>query len=147
MAMLAFIGYNAGDYFAHWLAMFGRMTHPPKIFVVNWFRKGDDGRFLWPGYGENMRVLDWIIDRCVGRAGAEETPLGFVPRVSDLDLRGIEASTQAIERVLRVDRAEWEKELELHKEWLDHLGPTVPEAIRLQHELLVSSLKAVQPST
>jgi phosphoenolpyruvate carboxykinase (GTP) len=145
MAMLAFIGYNAGDYFAHWLSMFGKMTHPPKIFMVNWFRKGNDGRFLWPGYGENMRVLKWVIDRSVGRAGAEETPVGYVPRVSDLDLRGIEASTEAVEKALRVDRTEWEKELELHKEWLDHLGPTVPEPVRLQHELLKSSLKAVLP--
>src|SRR5512142_373250 len=145
MAMLAFIGYNAGDYFAHWLAMFGKMTHPPKIFMVNWFRKGDDGRFLWPGYGENMRVLKWVIDRSVGRAGAQETPVGYVPRVSDLDLRGIEASTAAVERALRVDRTEWEKELELHKEWLDHLGSTVPEPVRLQHELLKTSLEAVLP--
>ncbi|HEY6959105.1 MAG TPA: phosphoenolpyruvate carboxykinase (GTP) [Candidatus Limnocylindria bacterium] len=147
MAMLAFIGYNAGDYFAHWLSMFGRMTHPPKIFMVNWFRKGDDGRFLWPGYGENIRVLNWVIDRCVGRATAEETPIGYVPRLSDLDLRGLDVSTDAVAKALRIDRDEWDKELQLHKEWLEHLGPTVPEAVRLQHELLVSSLKAVQPGT
>jgi len=142
MAMLAFIGYDAGAYFAHWLAMFGRMTHPPKMFLVNWFRKGEDGRYLWPGYGQNMRALKWIIDRSVARAGAEETPIGYVPRVSDLDLRGIDASTDAIEAALRVDRAEWEKELEAHGDWFDRIG-TVPDALRLQRRLLLASLKAV----
>jgi phosphoenolpyruvate carboxykinase (GTP) len=145
MAMLAFIGYNAGDYFAHWLSMFGRMTHPPKIFMVNWFRKGADGRYLWPGYGENMRVLKWVIDRSVGRVGAMETPIGYVPRVSDLDLHGLDASPDAVEGALRIDRDEWEKELAAHGEWLDHLGPSVPEALRVQHSLLTSSLKAVLP--
>jgi len=142
MAMLAFIGYDAGAYFAHWLSMFGKMTHPPKIFLVNWFRKGDDGRYLWPGYGENMRVLKWVIDRCVGRAAAMETPIGYVPRLSDLDLRGLEASEEAVERALRVDRAEWEKELEQHGDWFDRIA-TVPDALRLQRRLLLSSLKAL----
>ena len=142
MAMLAFIGYDAGTYFSHWLAMFGRMTHPPKIFLVNWFRKSEDGKYLWPGYGENMRVLKWIIDRAVGRAGAMETPIGYTPRLGDLDLRGIDATADAIEKALRVDRDEWEKELEAHGDWLESLGGTVPEALRLQRQLLVSSLKA-----
>ena len=143
MAMLAFIGYDAGAYFAHWLAMFGRMTRPPKMFIVNWFRKGDDGGYLWPGYGDNMRVLEWIIDRSAGRADALETPIGYTPRVADLDLRGIAASTEAVDRALRVDRAEWEKELEAHGDWFDKLGGTVPEALRLQRRLLLSSLKAL----
>ena len=145
MAMLAFIGYNAGDYFAHWLAMFGRMSHPPKIFMVNWFRKGADGRFLWPGYGENMRVLKWVIDRSVGRAGAMETPVGYVPRITDLDINGLNASADAVEAALRVDRDEWEQELDEHGKWLASLGPRVPEPLHLQHSLLVSSLKAVLP--
>ncbi len=145
MAMLAFIGYNAGDYFSHWLSMFGRMSRPPRIFMVNWFRKGGDGRYLWPGYGENMRVLKWVIDRSVGRAGAMETPIGYVPRLSDLDLHGLDASTDAVEGALRFDRDEWDKELEEHGKWLAGLGPRVPEALHLQHRLLVSSLKAVLP--
>jgi phosphoenolpyruvate carboxykinase (GTP) len=103
MAMLAFIGYDAGTYFAHWLSMFGRMKQPPKIFLVNWFRKSDDGKYLWPGYGQNMRVMKWIIDRCAGRAGAMETPIGYTPRPTDLDLRGIDASVDAIAAALRVD--------------------------------------------
>jgi phosphoenolpyruvate carboxykinase (GTP) len=143
MAMLAFIGYDAGTYFAHWLSMFGHMSRPPKIFLVNWFRKGEDGRFLWPGYGQNMRVLKWVIDRAAGRGGAGETPIGYIPRASDLELRGIDASAEAVERALSVDRAEWEKELEAHGDWFDRLGGTVPEALRLQRRLLLSSLKAV----
>ena len=145
MAMLAFIGYDAGTYFAHWLSMFGRMTRPPKIFLVNWFRKGDDGRYLWPGYGQNMRVLKWIIDRSssTGRAGAMETPIGYLPRLEDLDLRGIEAGTEAVERALRVDPAEWEKELEAHADWFEKLGGSVPEPLRLQRRLLLGSLKAL----
>jgi phosphoenolpyruvate carboxykinase (GTP) len=89
-----------------------------------------------------MRVLKWIIDRSAGRAGALETPIGFVPRLSDLDLRGLDASTDAVERALRVDPAEWEKELEAHADWFEKLGGTVPEALRLQRRLLLSSLKA-----
>jgi phosphoenolpyruvate carboxykinase (GTP) len=143
MAMLAFIGYDAGAYFAHWLAMFGKMKQPPKIFLVNWFRKSDDGRYLWPGYGQNMRVLKWIIDRSAGRAGAMETPIGYTPRLGDLDLRGIDASTEAIAAALRVDRAEWEKELEQHGDWFEKLGGTVPDALRLQRRLLLSSVKAL----
>jgi phosphoenolpyruvate carboxykinase (GTP) len=142
MAMLAFIGYDAGTYFAHWLSMFGRMKQPPKIFLVNWFRKSDDGKYLWPGYGQNMRVMKWIIDRCAGRAGAMETPIGYTPRPTDLDLRGIDASVDAIAAALRVDPDEWTKELEAHADWFEKIGGTVPEALRLQRRLLLASLKA-----
>ncbi len=147
MAMLAFIGYDAGDYFAHWLSMFGRMKHPPKIFMVNWFRKDDDGKYLWPGYGENMRVLKWIIDRCEGRASALETPIGYVPRTEDLDLRGLDTPASRVERALRVDEGEWRAELEEHRAWLEKLGPTVPEPLRLQRDLLASSLDALKPDS
>jgi len=142
MAMLAFIGYDAGAYFTHWLSMFGRMKQPPKIFLVNWFRKSEEGQYLWPGYGQNMRVLKWIIDRCAGRAGALETPIGYTPRRSDLDLRGIDAKPDAIDAALRVDPDEWTKELEQHGDWFEKLGGTVPEALRLQRRLLLASLKA-----
>ena len=145
MAMLAFIGYNAGDYFAHWLSMFGRMAHPPKIFLVNWFRKDADGKYVWPGYGENMRVLRWIIDRCEGRASAVETPIGFLPRAGDLDLRGLDTPASRVEQALRVDEAEWRAELEEHGKWFEKIGPTVPEALRLQRRLLLSSLDALKP--
>jgi phosphoenolpyruvate carboxykinase (GTP) len=114
--------------------------------MVNWFRKSDEGRFLWPGYGQNMRVLKWIIDRCAGRAGAMETPIGYTPRLSDLDLRGIDASPDAIESALRVDPTEWMKELEAHADWFEKIGGSVPEALRLQRRLLLATLKAEQPN-
>jgi phosphoenolpyruvate carboxykinase (GTP) len=109
---------------------------------VNWFRKDGGGNYLWPGYGQNMRVMKWIIDRCAGRAGAMETPIGYTPRPTDLDLRGIDASVDAIAAALRVDPDEWTKELEAHADWFEKIGGTVPEALRLQRRLLLASLKA-----
>ncbi len=140
MANIPFIGYDAGEYLQHWLEMGARIPKPPRLFLVNWFRKDGNGRFLWPGYGENMRVLEWILGRCDGRAAARETPVGWVPRATDLELRDLPATPEAVERTLRVDPAEWRKELDLHQEWLDRLGPTVPRALRLQHDLLVEAV-------
>ena len=96
MAMLPFCGYNMGNYFSHWLAMGAKIKRPPSIFMVNWFRKDRDGSFLWPGYGENLRVLKWIVDRVKGRAGAHQTPIGLLPRADDLDLTGLDISNQQI---------------------------------------------------
>jgi phosphoenolpyruvate carboxykinase (GTP) len=146
MAMLAFIGYDAGTYFEHWLSMFDRIPRPPRLFLVNWFRKGGDGKYLWPGFGENMRVLKWILDRCDGRAGARESPVGWTPRESDLELRGLDTDRARIAASLQVDPAEWRTELDAHGEWLDRLGDTVPEALRLQRRLLLASLKAKLPN-
>ena len=94
MAMLPFCGYNIGDYFRHWLATGPRLTNPPLIFHVNWFRKNAEGKFLWPGFGDNMRVLKWIIDRCEGRGGGEASPIGCVPRPEDLDLEGLDSVSE-----------------------------------------------------
>jgi phosphoenolpyruvate carboxykinase (GTP) len=108
MAMLPFCGYNMGDYFSHWLAMGDRAAKPPKIFRVNWFRKDDQGKFLWPGYGENMRVLKWMVERIHGeRREAEETPIGFIPRPGDLDTHGLSLAPEKLRETLRVDSAEW----------------------------------------
>jgi len=142
MANIPFVGYDMGRYLGHWLEMGARIPHPPRIFLVNWFRKAGDGKYLWPGYGENMRVLEWVLERCEGKAGAKETPVGWTPRPSDLELRDLAADPAAVEASVRVDRAEWREELRLQGRWLDELGPTVPRALRLQHDLLEASLPA-----
>ena len=107
MAMLPFCGYNMADYFEHWLSMQNRLTQPPKIFRVNWFRRGADGKFLWPGYGENMRVLKWMVERVRGAAGAVETPIGYIPTPDALDTRGLDLAPERLREALRVDPTEW----------------------------------------
>ncbi|HVO31582.1 MAG TPA: phosphoenolpyruvate carboxykinase (GTP) [bacterium] len=146
MAMIPFCGYNMGDYFAHWLEMVGRIPYPPKIFMVNWFRKNAGGKFTWPGYGENMRVLKWIVDRALGRTGGKETLVGWVPREGDLDLSGMDitADDWAEATAIRVD--EWKREIESQKEFFDKIGPTMPKTLSLQRELLLSSLDASTPA-
>jgi len=140
MAMLPFCGYDMGTYFGHWLRMQGRIPHPPKMFMVNWFRKGPDGRFLWPGYGENMRVLKWIIDRANGTVGAQETLLGWVPRPEHLDLTGLDASPESVKESTRIDYAEWRHEVHDQGEFFKTLGPTMPRTLELWRELLASRL-------
>ena len=112
MAMLPFCGYHMGDYFQHWLDMGRAIPHPPKIFHVNWFRKGADGKFLWPGFGDNVRVLKWILERVEGKGQAAETPIGFVPTRDALTLDGLNISPETMEELLRVDPADWQKEAE-----------------------------------
>ena len=131
MAMLPFIGYNAGDYLAHWLdvAKTHDTTKLPRIFYVNWFRRGDDGGYLWPGFGENSRVLKWIAGRIDGTAEAVETPIGFVPAAGAMDLDGLGLSTEAVEKALEVDVEEWKAELPLIEEWLDRVGDKVPAVL------------------
>src|SRR5690606_23808749 len=110
MAMLPFIGYNIRDYLVHWFKMRKKMTDCPRIFHVNWFRKNDEGKFIWPGFGENMRVLKWIIDRAHGRAYAKETPLGWMPRAGDLDLGGLNLSRENLAMLESVDSEDFKKE-------------------------------------
>lgn len=141
MANIPFVGYDMGTYFQHWLEMGARMAHPPRIFLVNWFRKDLGGRYLWPGFGENMRVLEWVLGRCDGRAGARETAVGWTPRAADLELRELRAGADAVEAALRVDTDEWREEVSQQGQWLRGLGPTVPRALSLQHELLAESLE------
>ena len=113
MAMLPFLGYNVGDYFAHWIDIGKNADESkmPKIFFVNWFRRGDDGRFLWPGFGENSRVMKWIIDRIEQKAGGKTTPIGTVPTADDLDLDGLDVDAADVDEALAVNAAEWRKEL------------------------------------
>ncbi len=141
MAMLAFCGYNMGDYFAHWMKMGSAVHHPPKIFRVNWFRRGSDGKFIWPGFGENMRVLTWVVDRCHGRAKGIATPLGIMPSFEDLAWAGLEKfGREKYAEVSSVDRKAWQDELASHDELFGKLGRHLPGALeqrrRKLHELL-----------
>jgi phosphoenolpyruvate carboxykinase (GTP) len=141
MAMLPFCGYDMGDYFGHWLKIQERLADPPPIFLVNWFRKGPDGKFLWPGFGENMRVLAWVLARAAGSVGASETPLGLVPRPGDLDTEGLGLTPEQVKQATAIDLAEWGPELESQGELFTKLEKTLPAAIRLERELLMARLE------
>ena len=139
-AMLPFCGYHIGDYFQHWLDMGKAVAHPPRIFSVNWFRKDERGRFVWPGFGQNMRVLKWIFDRCAGRAGAAETPLGFVPRFADLDWNGFDFGARRFSNVMDVNLGLWERELGLHDQFFARLGSKRPEALMSERDRLAGRI-------
>jgi phosphoenolpyruvate carboxykinase (GTP) len=140
MAMLPFCGYNMGAYFGHWLKMRKIIKKPPKIFHVNWFRKDRDGQFLWPGFGDNMRVLKWMVDRCRGRVGADETPLGWMPAASDIDLEGLDYDRARLEEALSIDVAEWKKEVLAQDDLFLRLHSDLPLELHYQRELLISRL-------
>ena len=141
MAMLPFCGYNMGDYFRHWITMRKLIKFPPRIFHVNWFRKDSDGKFLWPGFGENMRVLKWIVDRCNGRANAVETPLGWVPYAKDFDLSGLaEYSPAQFDRVQDINYDDWRRELLQQDELFMKIYSHLPKELIFQRELLVARL-------
>ncbi|MBA3961310.1 MAG: phosphoenolpyruvate carboxykinase (GTP) [Chthoniobacterales bacterium] len=141
MAMLPFCGYNIGDYFRHWLETGPRLTNPPLIFHVNWFRKDATGKYLWPGFGDNMRVLKWMIDRCEDKSGAQRTAIGCIPRAEDLDLEGLEGvSAEQLKTLLWVEPNEWMKELAGQKEFFDSLAPNVPKELLAQGEKLAERL-------
>jgi phosphoenolpyruvate carboxykinase (GTP) len=130
MAMLPFCGYNMGEYWAHWLRMRDIIKNPPKLFMVNWFRKSADGKFLWPGYGENLRVLKWMIDRIHDRIPARKTAVGSVPDVTDLDLTGLEIAPDDLREALAVRPEEWKIEMQSASEFFDKIGATVPTELR-----------------
>ena len=135
MAMLPFCGYNMGHYFQHWLEIGPRLANPPLIFNVNWFRKSADGKFLWPGFGDNMRVLKWIIDRCEGKGGAAESPIGFVPRHADLDREELDGVTEdAMKELLAVKSSEWKTELEGQSKFFQTLEPDMPAQLLAEHD-------------
>jgi phosphoenolpyruvate carboxykinase (GTP) len=140
MAMLPFIGYNIRDYLVHWFRMRKRMTDCPRIFHVNWFRKDDQGRFLWPGFGENMRVLKWIIDRCQGRAYASETSIGWMPRPDDIDLDGLSISREQFKQLQTVSNEEVKAEILSQEELFLKLAGDLPKEMIFQRELLVARL-------
>ena len=130
-AMLPFCGYNMADYFQHWLDVGASSDESklPKIFYVNWFRRGDDGRWLWPGYGENSRVLEWVFERVAGRGDALETPIGAVPTMASLNTEGLDMSDADVEELLRVDKDEWRKEVPLIREHFATFGDRLPDSL------------------
>ena len=142
MAMLPFCGYHMGDYFAHWLAMGEKLgDKAPKIFNVNWFRTDDEGNFIWPGFGDNMRVLNWIIDRCEGKADAEETAIGFVPKAEDIDLTDLDFDLETLKSILKVDKDIWTAEAAEIEEHYKKFGDKLPEELKAQLESLKAALK------
>ncbi|MFL6600974.1 MAG: phosphoenolpyruvate carboxykinase (GTP) [Steroidobacteraceae bacterium] len=126
MAMQPFCGYNFGDYWQHWLDVGAKLTRPPGIYHVNWFRRDADGKFLWPGYGENLRVLEWVLNRCAGHVGATETPIGRLPRPEDLNMQGLNVSSEAMKALLCVDPALWKKEVTEIRSYLEQYGSRLP---------------------
>ncbi|HEU4618616.1 MAG TPA: phosphoenolpyruvate carboxykinase (GTP) [Gammaproteobacteria bacterium] len=142
MAMKPFCGYNYGDYWAHWLSFEQRTEKLPRIYHVNWFRRDSNGKFLWPGYGENLRVLRWMIDRCEGRIGAVEAPIGYLPRKEDIDLTGLDGvSSATLEQLLAVDRAQWRTEMDHLGEYLHSFGDRLPARIDAEHRKVVAALQ------
>ena len=133
MAMKPFAGYNYGDYFGHWLDVGAKLKRPPHVFHVNWFRQSANGDFLWPGFGDNLRVLSWILDRCEGRASAQETAIGFLPRPSDLNLAGADVSPQAMNELTTLDKAAWVREVAEFRKYLQEFGARTPQ--RMYDEL------------
>ena len=141
MAMLPFCGYNMGDYFSHWLEMGEKLgDKAPKIFNVNWFRLDDEGNFIWPGFGDNMRVLLWMLDRCEGKVGAKETPIGYVPEVDDLDMEGLDISKETLADLLNVDNGIWKDEAAGIEEFYKKFGDHLPAELKKQLDDLKARL-------
>ena len=142
MAMLPFCGYNMGDYFGHWLRVGAGLKHPPLIFNVNWFRRGPNREFLWPGFGDNLRVLRWIVERCNGSGRAVETPIGWVPPIDAIDTRGLDVSAETMQQLLHIDAAAWKQELEDMDEYLKRFGDRLPAGIAEQQRRLAARLQS-----
>jgi phosphoenolpyruvate carboxykinase (GTP) len=140
MAMKPFCGYNYADYWAHWLSFAKRSTKLPKIFHVNWFRRDASGKFLWPGFGDNLRVLRWIIDRCEAKVDAVETPIGFLPKPGDIDLQGLDVSKSTLEQLLAVDPEQWRKEMASIGEYFGEFGERLPAELKDEHQKVVRAL-------
>ena len=143
MAMLPFCGYNMADYWQHWFNMGEKLgDKAPKIFNVNWFRKDEDGNFMWPGFGDNLRVLEWILKRCDGTVGAKDTAIGYLPEPTDIDLEGIEGVTEeSLASILDVDKELWRSEAEGIEEFYSKFGDKLPAGIREQINTLKNNLK------
>ncbi len=141
MAMLPFCGYNMGEYFAHWLEMGTKAAHAPKIFHVNWFRTDKDGNFIWPGFGDNFRVLLWILDRCAGKADAVDSAIGYLPKPEDIDTEGLDISADTMKELLTVDTESWIADLDSIKEFYAKIGDTMPKGLLDELATLEANLK------
>jgi phosphoenolpyruvate carboxykinase (GTP) len=143
MAMLPFCGYNMADYFGHWLEVGRTIPHPPKIFHVNWFRTDAQGNFLWPGFGQNVRVLKWILERVRDGGKAVETPVGWVPTTDGIEREGLDLPTSTLEELLRIDRADWQQEVASQRKFFEQFGSRLPPEIQQEHEALAQRLTQV----
>ncbi|MFC1768001.1 phosphoenolpyruvate carboxykinase (GTP) [Candidatus Margulisiibacteriota bacterium] len=143
MAMRPFCGYNMSDYFKHWLKMGKLMSRPPKIFHVNWFRTDEDGKFMWPGFGENLRVLEWIIDRCRSKVDAKQSPIGYIPNIDDIDMTGLDLPSGTMEKLFEINKEEWLKELSDQKGFFSQFGKTMPKEITEEHKALEQRIKGL----
>ena len=140
MAMRPFAGYHMGDYFGHWLEMGKKIPNPPKIFHVNWFRLDDNGKFMWPGFGDNLRVLNWIIDRCEDKVDAVETPIGYLPKPEDINTDGLDISKDTLKELLSVDKGIWKEEVKGEREFFEQFGDRLPKQIKDELERLEDRL-------
>jgi phosphoenolpyruvate carboxykinase (GTP) len=140
MAMLPFCGYNMGDYFGHYLKVGADIPNPPKIFFVNWFKKDSAGKFIWPGFRENSRVIKWMIDRVKGKVQARETPVGLMPYVEDLDMTGLTLPPGTMEKLFELDKAEWAQEVAEIETFYAQLGDRLPQALRKRLEELKANM-------
>ena len=147
MAMLPFCGYNMADYFRHWLKMGSSIPRPPAIFHVNWFRTDAQGNFLWPGFGQNVRVLKWILERVRGGGKAMETPIGYIPTPDGLEREGLDLPASTLEELLRIDRADWEHEIASQRKFFEQFGARLPQEIQDEHEALAWRLSRVSVAT
>ncbi|MCS6972748.1 MAG: phosphoenolpyruvate carboxykinase domain-containing protein, partial [Leptospiraceae bacterium] len=139
-AMLPFCGYHIADYFNHWLQMGRNLGNPPRMFFVNWFRKDKDGKFIWPGFGENMRVLQWIVDRVHGKGTAIESPLGWMPRYEEMDWTGLDFPREKFNELMTIDTRLWKNEALQHEELFDSIYDKLPKELFWIRQLLLSSL-------
>jgi phosphoenolpyruvate carboxykinase (GTP) len=141
MAMLPFCGYNMGQYFRHWLNMGKQMKKPPRIFLVNWCRVDKHGKFIWPGFGENLRILEWILKRCNNEVGAVKTPLGYMPKIEDINTEGLNLSKEKLQELFSIDKEEWREETKRQRAFLGTLKGYLPKEIWQEHYALIRRLK------
>ena len=140
MAMLPFCGYNMGDYFKHWLEMGKKMSNPPKIFHVNWFRTNEEGEFIWPGFGDNFRVIEWMLKRCESNSEANETPIGYLPKPEDINIEGLGLSAETLKSLLTIDSESWLEDVNSIKEFYAKIGDTMPEELYEELKVLTENL-------